>query len=26
LEELERSGDDALKRALKALLDLDGKK
>lgn len=26
LEELERSGDDALKRALKALFDLDGKK
>lgn len=26
LEELERSGDDALKRALKALLDLDGKR
>ncbi len=26
LEELEQSGDDALKRALKALLDLDGKK
>ncbi|HEX7313402.1 MAG TPA: hypothetical protein VF297_05750 [Pyrinomonadaceae bacterium] len=26
LEELERTNDDALKRALKALLDLDGKK
>jgi hypothetical protein len=26
LEELQHDGDDALKRALKALLDLDGKK